>query len=71
MKVLVDYDDTNVLPLKIESAKYLSNYAVQIQFNDGTERLVDFKSFLTKSFHPSIRKYLNEDVFSKFKIVTW
>jgi len=33
------------------------------------ERLVDFKPFLFKSLHPSIKKYLNEGKFINFKII--
>ncbi|MCH7658902.1 MAG: DUF2442 domain-containing protein [Bacteroidetes bacterium] len=47
----------------------MRDYAIRIKFKDGTEKLVDFKSFLNKSQHPSINKYLKEDLFSDFKIV--
>jgi len=58
-----------VQELKIESARYLGDFAIRIQFNDGSNRLVDFKPFLMKSLHPSIKKYLNEEYFTKFQIV--
>jgi hypothetical protein len=54
--------------LKIVSAKYLSDFAIRIQFNDGTEKVVDFKPFLSKSLHPSIKKYLDEKMFSDFSL---
>jgi len=54
--------------LKIDSAKYLSDYAIRIKFSDGNERLVDFKPFLSKSLHPSIKKYLDENKFSSFSL---
>jgi hypothetical protein len=69
MKITVDYSRIEVQNLKIDAAKYLSDYAVRIRFNDGTEKLVDFKPFLTKSLHPSIRKYLKESYFSNFQVV--
>jgi hypothetical protein len=31
--------------------------------------LVDFKTFLEKSSHPSIKKYLDEDKFKQFKVI--
>jgi hypothetical protein len=70
MKIIVEYPDSeSVLSrLKIDSAKYLSDYAIQIKFNDGSERIVDFKPFLSKSRHPSIQKYLDENRFSKFSL---
>lgn len=71
MKVIVDYTDTEkeIVELKISSAQYLSDYAIRLHFNNGVDKLVDFKSFLTNSMHPSIKKYLNENIFSKYKII--
>jgi hypothetical protein len=70
MRIFVDYkeSDTGLGQLKIESAKYLSDFAIRILFNDGTEKLVDFKPFLSNSLHPSIKKYLDEKRFSKFNL---
>ncbi len=70
MKIIVEYEDSasGLSQLKIDSAKYLSDYAVRIKFSDGHEKLVDFKPFLLKSLHPSIKKYLDERMFSKFSI---
>jgi hypothetical protein len=69
MKISVDYNQSETKTLRIEDAKYIGDFAIRIKFNDGTEKLVDFKSFLSKSLHPSIRKYLDERLFSNFKIV--
>jgi hypothetical protein len=55
--------------IEILNAKYMGDYAIRIQFNNGFERLVDFKPFLLKSHHPSIRKYLDEGEFRQFKII--
>ena len=62
MRIIVDYKDSEseLNKLKIDSAKYLSDYAIRIKFNDGNERVVDFKPFLLKSLHPAIKKYLDE-----------
>ncbi len=70
MKIVVDYKnpETGIDPLRIDSAKYLSDFAIRIKFNDGHERLVDFKPFLSKSIHPSIKKYLVEINFSNFSL---
>ncbi len=70
MRIIVDYKDseTEFDQLKIDSAKYLSDYAIRIKFNDGKEKLVDFKPFLSKSLHPSIKKYLDENKFSNFSL---
>jgi hypothetical protein len=55
--------------IEIKSAKYIGDFAIRIIFNDGLNRLIDFKPFLEGSLHPSIRKYLNESNFQQFKIV--
>jgi hypothetical protein len=55
--------------IEIKSAKYIGNYAIRILFNDSTDRIVNFKSFLESSLHPSIRKYLDESKFKQFKII--
>ncbi len=70
MRIIVDYKDSpsGFNQLKIDSAKYLSDYAVRIRFNNGNERLVDFKPFLSKSLHPSIKKYMDESKFSSFSL---
>ena len=68
MRIIVEYTDSNKNQLKIDSAKYLSDYAIRIRFSDGKEKLVDFKPFLSKSLHPSIKKYLDEKKFSKFSL---
>ena len=53
MRIVVDYKANESLTrLKIVSAKYLTDFAIRIQFNDGTEKVVDFKPFLSKSLHP-------------------
>lgn len=46
----------------------MSDYAIRIKFSDGHEKLVDFKPFLIKSLHPSIKKYLDENLFSNFSL---
>lgn len=64
MRIVVDYKANESLTrLKIVSAKYLTDFAIRIQFNDGTEKVVDFKAFMSKSLHPSIKKYLDEKMF--------
>ena len=70
MRIIVDYKDSEsgFNQLKIDSAKYLSDYAIRIRFSDGKEKLVDFKPFLSKSLHPSIKKYLDENKFSNFTL---
>ena len=71
MRIIVDYKrlESGFNQLKIVSAKYLSDYAIRVKFSDGKEKLVDFKPFLSKSLHPSIKKYLDENKFSNFSLI--
>jgi len=70
MKIIQDYNVNNTTDIiEVASANYIGDYAVRISFNDGNEKLVDFKSFLIKSLHPSISKYLNESLFKQFTII--
>ena len=55
--------------IEVKAAFYERDYSIKINFNDGSERIVDFKPFLSKSLHPSIRKYLNLELFKKFQII--
>ena len=70
MRILIDYQEqeSGFDQLKIDSAKYLSDFAIRIKFSDSSEKVVDFKPFLSKSLHPSIKKYLDEKKFSNFSL---
>ncbi|MGZ8218094.1 DUF2442 domain-containing protein [Methylomagnum sp.] len=56
------------LVIDIENAKYVGDYRLELSFSDGITRVVDFSSFLGRSSHPDIRKYLNKELFSQFTI---
>ena len=69
MKIIQDYNDTELQNvIEITDAMYVDEYVIRVSFNDGSEQLVNFKPFLTKSLHPSISKYLDTVLFSQFKI---
>jgi len=55
--------------IEVKSANYNGDFVIQVFFNDGSNRLVDFKPFLESSLHPSIHKYLNEKLFQQFEII--
>jgi len=55
--------------IEIVSAEYLGDHEIRVKFDNGFERLIDFKPFLLKSGHPSIRKYLDERFFQGFQII--
>jgi len=47
IRIVVDYKllETENEPVKIASAKYLSDYVIRLNFTNGEEKLVDFKPF--------------------------
>jgi len=69
MKITEEYIDFKVDYIEIKSAQFIGDYAIRVSFSDGFTRLVDFKPFLEKSLHPSIRKYLDEVKFKDYKII--
>ena len=69
MKIIVDYNQDELQTVSIKNAKYLGDFVIRIKFNDGVEKLVDFKTFLKGARHPSIKKYCNEKLFSNYLIV--
>lgn len=69
MRIVEDYIDVQTDLIEINSAVYIGDYAIRLFFNDGVCKLVDFKSFLETSSHPSIKKYLDETKFKQFIIL--
>jgi hypothetical protein len=69
MKITEEYTEYEVDIIQIKSALYIGDFAIRLFFNDGSQKLVDFKTFLESSLHPSIRKYLDEKRFKEFEIV--
>ena len=69
MKIIEEYTNLPVDLIEIKSAIYIGDFAIRVFFNDGFNRLVDFKPFLESSLHPSIRKYLDETMFNQFEII--
>ena len=70
MKIVTEYTSaTKKSVIKIESAAYVGNFVVHIDFSDRSSQDVDFGPFLIRALHPSIRKYLDEAKFQQFAIV--
>ncbi len=69
MRIVEECNDLQVDLISVKSAKYIGDFAIRFFFNDGFNRLVDFKPFLEASLHPSIKKYLDEPKFIQFDIV--
>ena len=69
MKIAEQNADYEVEIIGISEASYLGNFVVDIFFTDGSSRQVNFKPFLEKSHHPSIRRYLDEELFLQYRMV--
>jgi hypothetical protein len=69
MKITKEDIDFQYDIVEIKSACAIGNYTIRISFNDGITQLIDFKPFLEAAQHPSIRKYLDINLFNKFKII--
>ena len=54
--------------LNIVSAKYVAPLSVELQFSDGTVKIVDIGSFIKAHPHPQYKSYLDEKKFKRFKI---
>ena len=49
----------------VTKAKYVSGYLIEVKFNDGTKKVIDFEPWLTG---PIFRPLKNKDYFKKFFI---
>lgn len=54
--------------LRVKQASYVPRYKVDIEFNDGRRRLVDFEPFLKKAQNPMFTKYRRVKQFKSFHI---
>lgn len=54
--------------INIVSAKYVAPLSVELQFSDGTVKIVDIGSFIKAHPHPQYNSYLDEKKFKRFKI---
>lgn len=54
--------------LRVKEARYVSRHRVDIKFNDGTHRVVDFGPFLRQARNPMFTKYRRTKEFKSFHI---
>ena len=52
--------------IEITDVQSQEGYKLQLTFNDGKQHVVDLESFLKRSRHPEICKYLDHKLFQKF-----
>jgi len=69
MKITVEYtENVSITEINVKNARYLGDYVIRIYFNTNENKVVDFKPFLTKAVHPAIKKYIDENLFTSYKI---
>lgn len=56
---------------KITKALYEGGHRIRFTFADGSVRLADFGPFISASDNPLIRKFIDTDLFSRFRIEHW
>jgi len=54
--------------IKLIGASYVGDYKVELRFDDGVVRVIDFAAFLRNNPHPQHDKYQKISNFKKFKI---
>jgi hypothetical protein len=54
--------------INILNVMHLSPYVLRLNFNDRTEKDVDFEPFLRQSKHPDIQAYLAPEKFCAFRL---
>lgn len=54
--------------INIIAVSPLGDYKLDLRFDDGQAKVVDFKPFLQHSPHPDIRAYLDDKRFSEFRL---
>jgi hypothetical protein len=58
----------NSKTINITSVEKAGKYQLHLQFDDGTEQIVDFKEFLSHSRHPDIRAYMEDSKFDTYHL---
>ncbi len=56
------------LTISIKKAEYIGDYILEILFDDGSKRTIDFGEFLKQQFNPDLTQFLNTSRFVNFRI---
>jgi hypothetical protein len=54
--------------LCVEKARYVPRYKIEVAFNDGTARTVDFEPFLRRATNPLFVKFRSTTNFKQFHV---
>jgi len=67
LKVTIEVIDT--APPSVVSATHLKGHCLEVEFSDGSQRLINFDPFLKRFRHPDLDRYKKISEFKKFKII--
>ena len=54
--------------IEINTAKYIQDYKILLEFNDNLTKVIDFKELLYTTPYPNEKKYVNPNLFIQFKV---
>lgn len=54
--------------IKIQNAVYIEGFKIELKFDDGTTKTIDFTEFLDSATNPLTKKFHNPEEFKKFKL---
>jgi hypothetical protein len=54
--------------INILDATWVADYRIALSFDDGSNRTIDFRPFLSQSRHPDIRSFLDQQRFRTFRV---
>lgn len=54
--------------INISKAEHVGGFCLRLQFDDGSEQIVDFGSFLRDAQHPDVRAFLGEEKFLTYRV---
>ncbi len=52
--------------LQLTGVEYKNQYKLELEFNNGVTKIVDFEPFLRNSLNPQINKYLDVKMFKSY-----
>jgi len=57
------------MKISIQKAEYQGSYKIKLLFSDNSEKVVDFRNFITNARNPMTKKYIDEKLFVNYSIV--
>ncbi|MEW5789497.1 MAG: DUF2442 domain-containing protein [Pseudomonadota bacterium] len=64
------HEEIEVIPsvINVVAAEVVGELKLRVQFDDGTEQTIDFKTFLSTALHPDIRAWSFPERFAEYRI---